>query len=162
MPPQKLETKQLLGLYNPWWENGLEALANLPEFERPVLAALTKDCNTQPQILSITGPRRVGKTTLLRQLVRHFIKHGREPEQIVYYSLDDPTLLRPGLHRGRLIETLMVELRKRAGRQKVLLLLDEVQRLDQWELYLKKYYDLNFPIRFVISGSASSPIFKKS
>lgn len=56
----------------------------------------------------------------------------------------------------------MLDLRKQAGRQQVLLLLDEIQRLDRWELYLKKYYDLNYPIRFVISGSASSPIFKKS
>lgn len=42
------------------------------------------------------------------------------------------------------------------------LFLDEIQRLDRWELYIKKYYDLKYPVRFVLSGSASSPIFKKS
>ncbi len=40
--------------------------------------------------------------------------------------------------------------------------LDEVQRLPRWELFLKKYYDLKTPIRFVVSGSASSPIFRSS
>ncbi|MDI6688693.1 MAG: AAA family ATPase, partial [Desulfobacterales bacterium] len=32
----------------------------------------------------------------------------------------------------------------------------------KWELYLKKYYDLKFSIRFIVSGSASSPIFRSS
>ena len=40
--------------------------------------------------------------------------------------------------------------------------LDEIQKLPRWELFLKKYYDLKAPIRFVISGSASSPIFRSS
>ena len=40
--------------------------------------------------------------------------------------------------------------------------LDEIQRLPRWELYLKKAYDLKLPVRFVISGSASSPIFRSS
>ncbi|MEI6127031.1 MAG: DUF4143 domain-containing protein, partial [Pseudomonadota bacterium] len=31
-----------------------------------------------------------------------------------------------------------------------------------WELFLKKYYDLHYPVKFIVSGSASSPIFKKS
>lgn len=40
--------------------------------------------------------------------------------------------------------------------------LDEIQRLPKWELHLKKHYDLKYPIRFVVSGSASSPIFRSS
>jgi hypothetical protein len=94
--------------------------------------------------------------------VRFFIRGGEDPNKLVYYSLDDPALLRPNVQPGQVVESIMIELSKRAGKQKVLLLLDEVQRLERWELYLKKYYDLNYPIRFVISGSASSPIFKKS
>jgi predicted AAA+ superfamily ATPase len=42
------------------------------------------------------------------------------------------------------------------------LFLDEIQTLERWEQYLKKYYDLKYPVRIVVSGSASSPIFKKS
>ena len=42
------------------------------------------------------------------------------------------------------------------------LFLDEIQRFPRWELYLKKFYDLKTPVRFVVSGSASAPIFKKS
>ncbi|MCL5010979.1 MAG: AAA family ATPase, partial [Patescibacteria group bacterium] len=41
-------------------------------------------------------------------------------------------------------------------------LLDEVQRLPRWELYIKRYIDLRYPIRFIISGSASHTIFRRS
>ncbi len=157
-----MKIEELLQPYNPWWDHGEEGLVEVPAFERPVLDSIIQDVRTLPQALSITGPRRVGKTTLLRQLVRHFLRQKWSLDRLVYYSLDDPALFRPGVEPGEVIESLMVLLRKRAGRQKVLLLLDEVQRLERWELFLKKYYDLNYPIKFVISCSASSPIFKKS
>jgi predicted AAA+ superfamily ATPase len=44
----------------------------------------------------------------------------------------------------------------------VYLFLDEIQKFPRWELYLKKHYDLRTPVRFVVSGSASAPIFRKS
>lgn len=157
----KIEIEKLLAPYNPWLGDP-NALDPVPVFERPVLEMIKRDLKTQRQILQITGPRRVGKTTLVRQLIRRLLKDGRPPDQLVYYSLDDPSLLLSGIDRGRFIEALMLELRSRSKGQKVCLFLDEVQRLEGWELYLKKYYDLQYPIRFVISGSASSPIFKRS
>ena len=34
--------------------------------------------------------------------------------------------------------------------------------MPRWELYVKRYVDLRYPIRFIISGSASNTIFRKS
>jgi predicted AAA+ superfamily ATPase len=159
---QLLETEDILRPYNPWWEHGEGGLESLPRFERPILETLIHDINQIPQIIAITGPRRVGKTTLLRQLVRHYLRQNRPAQNLIYYSLDDPALFRPNVHGGKLLDDLMVRLQRRSAGGEMLLMLDEVQRLDRWELYLKKYYDLKYPIRLVISGSASSPIFKKT
>lgn len=157
-----MDIASLLASYNPWLEQGEKGLQEVPEFTRPVFSNLMRDLQKLPQILSITGPRRVGKSTLLRQIVRHQLREGYPPDLLVYYSLDDPALFRPSIRRDRFMEALMLELRRRAGRRRVILLLDEIQRLERWELYLKKYYDLRYPARLVVSGSASSPIFKKS
>jgi len=108
------------------------------------------------------GLKLLYKSTLLRQIVRHYLRQGRRADQLVYYSFDDPALFLPKVDVDQLMEALMKEIRRRAGRGKILLLLDEVQRLERWELYLKKYYDLKYPVRFIVSGSASSPIFKKT
>ncbi len=157
-----MEILALLQPYNPWFELGEKGLQGVPEFTRPVFHDLVRDLQKLPQILAITGPRRVGKSTLLRQIVRQHLRQGHPPELLIYYSLDDPALFRPSIDRDRFMEALMLELKHRAGRKRVLLLLDEIQRLERWELYLKKYHDLHYPVRLVVSGSASSPIFKKS
>ncbi|MBI2368842.1 MAG: ATP-binding protein [Deltaproteobacteria bacterium] len=157
-----MDIRAFLAPYNPWVDQGEKGLQHVPEFTRPVFHDLIGDLQKLPQIISVTGPRRVGKSTLLHQVVRHQLRQGYPPDLLIYYSLDDPALFRPSIQRDGFMEALMLEVRRRAGRKRVFLLLDEIQRLEHWELYLKKYYDLRYPVRLVVSGSASSPIFKKS
>jgi predicted AAA+ superfamily ATPase len=155
-----------LQIYNPWWR-GVER--GLPGFRRPVFRELLRDVTELKQIVSVTGPRRVGKTTLVLQIIQHLIAERRaEATQIVYYSLDDPILQR--VPEGpRVIDAIVerfFDLKTRRPhpnvRTPVYIFLDEIQRFDRWELHLKKYYDLELPIRWLVTGSASSPIFKKS
>jgi len=40
--------------------------------------------------------------------------------------------------------------------------LDEIQSLPNWELFLKRYFDLRYPVKFIISSSASLPLLHKS
>ncbi len=154
--------------YSPWidastaaeWERVKD---QLPGFRRPVFFDLLNDVQSNQQIVSVAGPRRVGKSTLLRQLVKELIdERGIDAERIIYYSFDDPALYRSDLNGDAMIEALMEHMAELGKTGPAFLLLDEIQTLDRWELYLKKYYDLQYPIRIVISGSASSLIFKKS
>jgi len=153
-----------LDAYNPWWNDGKAAFAGLPEFHRDVFDDLYADIQRLPQMISVTGPRRVGKSTLLKQCIRKLIQeHGAEQAQrIVYFTMDDPALLLPHADMDRFFEDLVAEFAKRAKDGAVYLFLDEIQKFPRWELYLKKHYDLKTPVRFVVSGSASAPIFRKS
>ena len=151
--------ERMLTPYNPWW--GKRDYKVDPSFRRLAFQKIFQDLKEIRQIISITGPRRVGKTTLVHQLVEALIAEGHKPEHIIYFSLDDPLLLEKPF-RERFFEDLMEWIENRCEGKKCFLFLDEVQRFEAWELYLKKYYDLNFNVRFTISGSASSPIFKKS
>ncbi|MBI5007959.1 MAG: ATP-binding protein [Nitrosomonadales bacterium] len=155
---------QFLDAYNPWWNGGEAAFAGLPEFHRDVFDDLYADIQRLPQMISVTGPRRVGKSTLLRQCIRKLIQeHGKEQAQrIVYFTMDDPALLLPHVDMDRFFEDLVAEFATRAKDGTVYLFLDEIQKFPRWELYLKKHYDLKTPVRFVVSGSASAPIFRKS
>ena len=157
-----MEYKELLIPYNPWWENLEKAFERLPSFHRPIFDEIYKGLKETPQIISITGPRRVGKSTIIKQIVKKLIGEGVKPDKIIYYSMDDPALFRSEVKHDKFFYSLMDESRKTAGDQQIYIFLDEVQRFERWELFLKKYYDLHYPVRFAISGSASSPIFKKS
>ncbi|HMT07847.1 MAG TPA: ATP-binding protein [Pyrinomonadaceae bacterium] len=147
--------------YNPWWQDSSRKFL-LPEFKRPIFHHLYRDLKDLPQMISITGPRRIGKSTLLLQLIDQLLSDGIAPEKLVYYSFDDPALETSKVRVDELIDTTMKLIANEKSTGPTYLFLDEIQKLDRWELYLKKYYDLKYPIRVVVSGSASSPIFKKS
>ena len=157
-----MKNNTFLRPYNPWWDTAEKAFQRLPEFHRPVFEQIYKGLKETPQIISITGPRRVGKSTLIKQIIKKLINQGTSPVNIVYYSMDDPALFSLKVSRDRFFDDLMVQVRKASQGNKIYIFLDEIQRFERWELFLKKYYDLEYPVRFVISGSASSPIFKKS
>lgn len=153
-----------LDAYNPWWSDGEAAFVGLPDFHRDVFDDLYADIQRLPQMISVTGPRRVGKSTLLRQCIRKLIQEQGNPQAqcIVYFTMDDPALLLPHVDMDRFFEDLVAEFAKRAKDGAVYLFLDEIQKFPRWELYLKKHYDLKTPVRFIVSGSASAPIFRKS
>ncbi len=156
---ENLSIETILTPYNPWWKRG-EAQTEV--FKRPIFHKIFKDLMNLKQIISITGPRRVGKTTLLKQIINTLIdKEGIDPFRIIYFDFGDPLLAEPHLKEhffDRLIQWADLKHKEKV----VYFFLDEIQKFDRWELYLKKYFDLSFPVRFIISGSASSPIFRKS
>ncbi len=159
------ELQRLIKPYNPWHTLEKTELwrATLPAYRRPIVDEILSDLRDIAQIISITGPRRVGKTTALHHVISTIIEEGIPRNRILYFSFDDPEVFgSPQLQRiifDRLVDYVTLDI---PIGTKAYLFLDEIQRLPRWELYLKKSYDLKLPIRFIVSGSASSPIFRKS
>ncbi|MGE0331717.1 MAG: ATP-binding protein [Ramlibacter sp.] len=157
---------ELLRPYNPWWSGEAGAFEGVPAFRRDVFDELYADVQQLPQMVSVTGPRRVGKSTLLHQCIQQLIQDSPDPpaqaRRVAYFSLEDPGLDLPGANRDKFFDELVSVAAQAAKDGPTYLFLDEVQRFPRWELYLKKFYDLKTPVRFVVSGSASTPIFRKS
>ncbi len=159
-----------LATYNPWWTN-LDFVWNNPSFKRDSFASGVQHLKeTHGLALLINGPRRVGKTTLMRQLIEYLVQQKQvSPQRILFFSLDDPFIQQfPANERGAAFEKIIAQwevtlnFKIATSPEPVYCFLDEVQRLPNWELYIKRYVDLQYPIRFVISGSASHTIFRKS
>ena len=149
-----------LGALNPWWRG--EPGPVTPDFHRWPFArlhrAITKGM-TPATVLR--GPRRVGKTVLLRQLVERLIADGTEPSRILYVSFDDIQVLKnlqdPILCISRWFEQAVVgETFNEAARAKrpAYILLDEVQNLPSWAPQLKHLVD-NHSVRVLATGSSS-------
>ena len=165
-PPSLFAKFEILQAYNLWWQDLAHAFVGLPEFRRDVFDELYADVKQLPQMVSVTGPRRVGKSTLLQQCIQQLISDAPDPQaqanRIVYFSMQDPGLEIPGFNQDQFFNALVATAVEASKDGVTYLFLDEVQRFPRWELYLKKFYDLKTPVRFVVSGSASAPIFKKS
>lgn len=137
--------------FNEWWETGRVSDRYLAKYHRPLFYNLL-DFIPDRQALLVSGLRRIGKTTMLYQLIHHFLEQGTDPRKILYFSFDEAAFdLKDVLETyGR--EVLRTEF-KDAGR--IFVFFDEVQKVSDWENKIKVYYDLNPNVKFFLSGSAS-------
>jgi uncharacterized protein len=149
--------KELLYRYNPWWEGKLDLKNAVP---RPIFFQELLDNLPKRQVVILTGLRRVGKTTLLKQLIQHLIDEKKiKAEHIFYISLDDYLL------KDKSILEIIEEYRKihrLAHDQKVFLFLDEITYQKDFEIQLKNIYDQENSKVYVSSSSASVLKSKKS
>ncbi len=145
-----------LVFYNPWWVRKSVPEGLVEEFKRPDLLEVIGLLDSK-RIVVIKGARRVGKTTLLYQLIDFLFSKDIQPENVLFLSLDDPKV-RVGLEEIFQVYEERV-LKKPLGECKqVFVILDEVQFMKEWELQVKKFFDRKYPITFIVSGSSSTLI----
>ncbi|MBI4745517.1 MAG: ATP-binding protein [Deltaproteobacteria bacterium] len=112
----------------------------------------------EKEILVLLGLRQTGKSTLTFQLIDHLLSEKVAPDRIFYFSFDDLSL-RQELSASHASFTKIVEryLGEEVGSvsEPLYLFIDEVQKLPGFVEYVKSLYDLKYPIKWVITGSAS-------
>lgn len=149
-----------LKFHNPWWQTGkVSPKLSLP-YKRRVFREILHWLSKLERIFILKGPRRTGKSTILYQLIAHFMDKGVKPENLFYLAFDDPDLRIP-------LEEIFSVYEKGRARDlgslpKTFIFLDEVQFLGQWELAVKLIFDKKLPVVFFVSGSSSSLIIKGS
>ena len=159
---EEIEIVKVLNRYNPWWDNKPIPESKTSTFKRGDFYTLKKNLNKK-EIDSIVGPRRVGKTVLIHQLIQDLLSSGIDPKRILYLSVDEVELNRGGAELRHVLETYSKFILKTPFENLTdmhYLFLDEVQELRDWEKILKNWYDLGYKLKFVISGSSSIWISK--
>lgn len=115
-------------------------------------------------IITLTGTRRAGKSTLMYQLMNDLInKKGVPPENVVYLFLED-ILVQHYLSQGwQILEDLYnyyLETYNPQGR--VYLFLDEIQGIKEFNRWISSKYEHQDPIKFILSGSRRSLVDSES
>ena len=133
---------------NPWWKSGSVEKEYEEALERELFRGVMKVIDDR-QIVSLIGLRRVGKTTLLHQIIHSLLHRGIAPEQIVYYTFDVGNIALEAILKQH------AELFPSCKEKKLFVFLDEIQKLDGWHNQLKVLYDTHRLFKFFVSGSAS-------
>lgn len=142
-----MTTKEALVFWNPWWSGQADWLRASPRESLPLLRQYLK----RKEILTITGVRRSGKTTLFYLLIRSLLDEGLKPEQILHVNLEDPAF------KGQTILDVYKAYRDLIYPDgPACLFFDEVQQMDDWQRDLRKLQDGFEDIRMAITGSNSS------
>lgn len=144
------EILNVLHGFNPWWSGRPYAVPSFRRLAYGACRAYLDNPDLRRAIL-LSGPRRVGKTTLLLQLAEGFLREGADAKSILYLSLDHPLLKLLSL---RDILALYHAHLHPEGKP-ALLLLDEVQYASGWETEVKLLVDHQPAYRIVATGSAS-------
>lgn len=107
------------------------------------------------QIITITGIRRCGKSTLAKMAIKHLIDGGMKPTNILFINLEQPLFLE---HRNNphylqeVLDTYRI-LCNPTGR--IVVIFDEIQFFENWQVFVKAKYEAE-DIKFIITGSNSS------
>ncbi len=154
---------KILEPYNPWWtdDNWDHKDPLIKSFESSILkreprlfyhfrSHLTKeDCYG---IATVRGPRRVGKSTLIKLLIRHLIKKRIDPRDIFYISLDYEVLSNISLFE------ILRAIAESSDKDKYVFL-DEASMYPQWATALKNAYDSGLvergKLKIIATGSHS-------
>jgi predicted AAA+ superfamily ATPase len=145
---------------NPWWR-GLPQ-APLPSFRRwafPIALARLKNGMTKVTVLR--GPRQVGKSTLVLQMIQALLAEGVEARHIFYVQFDElPEALKleePILRLADWFEHAFLgeTFNQLAHSGKTAyLFLDEIQNLEAWAPQLKFLVDTS-AVRVMVTGSSA-------
>jgi hypothetical protein len=149
------ELPQILRDLNSWWAPPHPVRPAPPAYRRrgatELRAALA---DKRPLIQVLRGPRQVGKTTALYQLVETLLAEGLPPTDVLLVRFDLQPLQEAGLlPLVRWFEREVLGRELGAGAAP-LLLLDEVHKLERWADQVKHLYDTH-RARLVLTGSSS-------
>jgi len=146
---------ELLELLNPWWKVKKISRELSPRYRRKTLPEI-KNLLKFRQIIIVSGIRRVGKSTLMYQLIEDMLKEVNS-ENIIYFSFDEK------------VETLLDILEKYFDltgvdwkKEKCFIFLDEIQKLEDWSNKIKIIYDAFPNLKIIVSGSASFNLEKEA
>ncbi len=155
--------KKTLTKENPWWELGLnwhsEHKTTRTFFTS--FLSLVKDTAIN-RALVLYGPRRTGKSVMMKQVITTLIHKGFPAKRILFASLDNP------VHLGAWLESFLPFLEDVQDTKHIQIIdkkyhshyvfFDEIQHLDDWQRHLKVLVDTYPTIKFVVSGSAAAAL----
>lgn len=148
--------EDIIRLLNHWWREGAVKESFAKEYKRECFGELLKLLDHR-QVIVICGLRRVGKSTLMYQLMQRLIAGGSNPLDVLYFSFDKKI----GDIKAVLDSYAKITERDYEN-EKIFVFLDEIYKLRKWHRELKLLYDALPNVKFVVSGSASLKIEKEA
>ncbi len=148
---------KMLRQYNPWWRNPSQIKEESKPHKRLAYYEAVKMIKNETlrRFVILSGARRVGKTTVMYQIIEELIDDGISPKNILYVSFDNPVIKLVDVDT---VISIYKSLYPAEGA--IYVFFDEIQYTQHWELWMKVIYDSMKNIHLVATGSAS-PLLEK-
>ena len=120
-----------------------------PSFER--MTAINLNLN---KVQTITGPRRAGKSSLLKLSIQELLNNGTEWERICYLSLEDERIRTDLFEPDEILQAFAELYPQNPLLKDVYFFFDEIQYLKNWEAFINRIHEQISP-KVLITGSNS-------
>lgn len=142
-----MNKNELIGILQDWnfWRKELETGVPRAEY----LTRVERFLETN-HVLTITGPRRAGKSFIMRQAAKALTQRGVGKDNILIVNFEDPRFSE--LNTALLEQMYDTYLEFLAPKGPLYLFLDEVQEIDGWEKWVRYMHELK-KAKLVVSGS---------
>jgi len=141
----KNEIRAILKDWNDW--EGQQDIGTIRSVYLDRLEDLIAGSN---QIITITGPRRAGKSYLMRQMARRLSDKGIKRENILFVNFEDPRFV--SLNTKLLAQVYDVYKGLFSPTDTPYIFLDEIQEVDGWEKWVRMMHELR-KAKIIVSGS---------
>jgi hypothetical protein len=152
-----------LAAQNPWWAKPESIhddlnIKTVRDSRVPWIPRLLYQFDWSADLVySLRGPRQIGKTTLLKQIIQQFISKKNYPSDHLFYF--DCENLNTRQELVSVCETLVTSVRRRSGKR-VYVFLDEISAVPDWQRGIKYLVDTGAvrQTTILVTGSHSMDI----
>ena len=117
---------------------------------RPIYISRLESLFSSNQVITITGPRRAGKSFIMRQMIKNLINNGHNSKDIMHVNFEDPRFTESGVSLlGKIFETYQEYV---SPQNKPILFIDEIQEIEGFEKWVRMMHELS-KAKLIISGS---------
>jgi predicted AAA+ superfamily ATPase len=151
------EAIQVLRDLNPWWADPKVVRPEPPAYRRPIIRELLARLSQPKGLIEVVrGPRQVGKTTGIHQIIQDLLASGIRSNDILFVRFDLEVLREEPAALRSILSWYVAEVRRRPPEdgQPPLVFLDEVHKLRRWHEEVKHVGD-SLRLRMLLTGSSS-------
>ncbi len=151
------ESEQVLRDLNPWWVNPTAVRPEPPAYRRPLVRELAARLARPKGVIEVVrGPRQVGKTTGIYQIIQDLLRAGTSASDILLVRFDLEVLREEPAALRSIVRWYLDHVRHRPfdEGQPTFLFLDEIHKLRRWDEEVKHVGD-TFRLRMLLTGSSS-------
>lgn len=152
---------------NTWWSNNQIPEEMNKKFRRSDFFKY-KEVLDSRNIQVIIGPRRVGKTILIYQLINYLIKERKiESNRILYLDLGKPYIaFNVGgieaclkIYQESILKNDFADLNEKT---RIYVFIDEIQKQKEWAVILESYRSRYKDVSFMVTGSSGTELDKSA
>lgn len=123
-------------------------------FEKPKYSRSVEINPERAKVKAITGPRRSGKSSLLRLTISGLLSQGVTWDKICNISLEDERMRNKDFEPDEILQAFAELYPENPLLKDVYFFFDEIQYLDKWEFFINRIYE-QISKKVVITGSNS-------